>query len=70
MSVLDGLNDEKLALIASAVRKWATAIDHAGLNPMMHVTVSELGALTNLMAAYPEERTMGNGGEQVDSSEG
>jgi len=70
MSVLDGLNDEKLALIASAARKWAAALDQAGLYPMRHITVSELGALTDLMAAFPTERAMGNGGEQVDSTQG
>jgi len=71
MSIFDGLNDEKLALIASALRKWSNALHQAGLNPMMHVTRAEIAAVTDLMAAFPEdERAMDNDGEQVDSFEG
>ena len=68
MSAIDGLTDEQLALIASAVRKWTNALDQAGLYPMRHVTVSELHAVTNLMAAYPTERPVDNG-SQLDSPE-
>lgn len=69
MSIQDQLTDEKLAKIASAARKWALALDHAGLYPLRHVTVSELAAVNDLMAAFPEnERAMDNDG-QVDRTE-
>ena len=58
MSILDGLNDDKLALIASALRKWSNALDHAGLNPMMHVTDAETGVVTELISAFPTERAV------------
>lgn len=70
MSVLDGLNDEKLAKIASAVRKWSMALDRVGLSPLRHITVSELDAVMNLMAAFPDTERATTDDEQVNSNEG
>ncbi len=70
MSICDALTDDKMALIASAVRKWANALDYAGLNPMMHIDEFEAAAVTDLMALAPTERTILHDGEQLDHSEG
>ena len=66
MSILDSMDENKLAMIASAIRKWTSQLDHAGLPPMNMVSQGEADAVLDLMAAFPNaEPTNASGDTNV-----
>ena len=54
MSIMDTLNEGLLAHIASAIRKWTSQLEHAGLPPMQMVTQAETNAVLELMEKFPK----------------
>ena len=54
MSILDSMDENKLAMIASAIRKWTSQLDHAGLLPMNMVSQAEAEAAHDLMDKCPK----------------
>ena len=54
MSILDSMTEDKLALVASAIRKWTNQLEHAGLPPMNMVSQAEANAVLDLMDKCPK----------------
>ena len=54
MSILDSMTENKLAHIASAIRKWTSQLDHAGLPPTNMVSQAEADAVLDLMDKFPK----------------
>jgi len=69
MSGLDKMTDEKLRLIASAIRQWTGALDHAGLPPTYMVSAAEQEAVCELMGLYPQDPMPGDGEEESHGTE-
>jgi len=55
VSAMDTMNEYTLAMIASAIRKWTSQLEHAGLPPMRMVSQDEMDAVLDLMGHFPKE---------------
>lgn len=53
MSAFDSLNENDLAEVTDAIRRWTTALNAAGLPPMRFVSQRQANITTRLMGLFP-----------------